>query len=60
MSDDLTYTNEHLTNREVTLVRAFLIMNLMNDGSPHDRCQGLVECYYQLKKVDVGGNILWI
>ena len=53
MSDDLTYTNKHLTNREVTLVRAFLIMSLMNYGNSHDRrqeLQGLVEYYYQLKK----------
>lgn len=47
MSDDLTYTNEHLTNKEITLVRAFLIMNY---GGSYDRCQGLVEYYYQLKK----------
>ena len=49
MSDDLTYTNEHLTNREVTLVRAFLIMNY---GSLYDRCQGLVEYYNRIKKVE--------
>ena len=40
MIDDLTHTNEHLTNREVTLVRAFIIMNY---GSSYDRCQVLVE-----------------
>ncbi len=45
MIDDLTHTNIKLT----PLIKAFLIMNYV--GS-YDRCQGLVECYNQIKKVE--------
>lgn len=45
MSDDLTHTDTNMT----PLVKAFLIMNC---ESSYDRCQGLVECYNQIKKVE--------